>query len=1716
MFNYDASGTTTVSVNIAGDGLSHSIEIVDADDPGCTASTTITTPDCNAPTCQLTMTAVENGSCDVNDNVPVDVTVNDVGGGAGGFEILVDAISVGTYPYDGSGTTVVTIDVIGDGQSHTIEVQDMDSPGCSANTNVATSNCAANCILSNLNLNDVTSGNPATYTVEVTDFEFVPKDITINVGDQVHFDWTGIIAHTSTSDIETGIDSWDSGLLNQGEVFDVTIQTEGFHPYYCIPHGSPGGIGMAGTITAVPPCNNGEVSVEINFIEENGSFEGFNIYIDGILNTQSPFDYNPSGTNNLVINLVGDGALHTILIEDVGDSNCSIEGTIQVTDCAVSEPCSISLEAMQSGDCDTNNQVPIDLTINAQNIGTGFNVFVDGNLYSGSPFNYNASNPTNLNILITGTGSNRTIEIQDVDSTFCIASAEVSTSLCGPVCEVLNLNVSEFTRHHIEVKDFEFVPASIDVLVGDTIEFFWTGIIPHTTTSDATTGLDVWDSGLLGEGTTFEIIIQESGMHPYYCIPHGGPGGIGMAGVINALENCDNGVATMNLSFETTNGSPLGYNIFLDGDFLNGPIAYDDPTGFNSTLINLPGDNDTHLITVQDLDIDFCAATISFESPFCDVLCEIQDLSAVTGENLVQVIEVKDFEFDPLEVSLRTGEAVRFIWTGNIPHTATSDALTGVDSWDSGLLGQGEEFGQIIYSEGDHLYYCIPHGGPGGIGMAGMIHALPNCENGEVAVEINFNITSGSPNGYNIFVDGNPIPDNPVAYDNPTGMNSHLFNIPGDGQVHLITVQDLDISFCAATTQVEVIDCSATCDISNASVELSQPNTHIVEVKDFEFFPKDININIGDTVRFIWTGQIPHTTTSDDQSGVDAWDSDLLEEGAVYDLVLTTEGFHPYYCIPHGAMGGVGMAGSITVENNDCQNGFVSIDLSFNNEVGSPEGYNIFIDNIIDPSGPFPYDANGINTISLNVTGDGSVHTIVIQDSEDENCSETIELTTPNCSTNCSLSATLTATGDCNTGDLIPYEIVLESQNTGSAFNFLLDGSEIAGSPFNYDVNGSTIITFDIPGDGMMHLIEITDTDSSSCNLVVEFTTENCNPDCLIALATNQTSACDDFGNVMYDAIVEVENQGDNGFELQFDGMPVNGSPFNYDGNSTTVSFEIQGDGSAHQLIVFDQDDNSCSDTIIVNVPDCTSSCAISDLIFDVGVPVVHIVEVQDFVFEPQDITIEVGDTVRWIWTGEIPHTTTSDTLEGDDHWNSGLIGQGSVFDFVIQNSGFHPYYCVPHGSPGGIGMAGSITAVDPLDDDILNVEFTFMSVNTGLTGYSVSIDATPIPENPLFYSGTGTNSFTTAVAADGQQHQVLIQDNDNPDCQLETTFQMPDSEDPCFGFEALYALEINHTSLEVQFFNQTSGASEWLWTFGDGNASTMENPFYTYTEAGNYQVCLTVQNAEGCSDEICEIVEVGAYLCQADFEYENDGLTVQFSDLSMTTDTINTWTWHYGDGFSQLGTQNPVYTYDTLGIYEVCLVIEAANCTSDTCMTIDLSNPCLIFQVDFSFTINEDDNSVQFVDLSQGNPNQWLWGFGDANTSNEQNPEHFYDGPGAYNVCLLVQDTELGCNSSFCQTIYVNTTSIIETIRNLPLIIFPNPTDANNIYWTINGIHERDYNKKLPFKIYDVSGKTVFEKTISGAEQIGLQLEKALARSIYFIEIKGEEGVYRAKIVVQ
>jgi len=81
-----------------------------------------------------------------------------------------------------------------------------------------------------------------------------------------------------------------------------------------------------------------------------------------------------------------------------------------------------------------------------------------------------------------------------------------------------------------------------------------------------------------------------------------------------------------------------------------------------------------------------------------------------------------------------------------------------------------------------------------------------------------------------------------------------------------------------------------------------------------------------------------------------------------------------------------------------------------------------------------------------------------------------------------------------------------------------------------------------------------------------------------------------------------------------------------------------------------------------------------------------------DMKFNPEDLTINVEDTVTWTNNDGMGHTATS--TEGPTSFDSGNIDAGATWSFTFTEAGTYNYKCDYHSS-----MTGSITVVGSDDD---------------------------------------------------------------------------------------------------------------------------------------------------------------------------------------------------------------------------------------------------------------------------------------------------------------------------------------------------------------------------------------------------------------------------------
>jgi plastocyanin len=83
-----------------------------------------------------------------------------------------------------------------------------------------------------------------TAKINVQNFAFDPKSLTVKAGTTVIWHNSDSVLHTVTSD--TGV---FDGNLPGGADFQFTFDKAGTYPYYCKPHGGPNEQGMSGVIT---------------------------------------------------------------------------------------------------------------------------------------------------------------------------------------------------------------------------------------------------------------------------------------------------------------------------------------------------------------------------------------------------------------------------------------------------------------------------------------------------------------------------------------------------------------------------------------------------------------------------------------------------------------------------------------------------------------------------------------------------------------------------------------------------------------------------------------------------------------------------------------------------------------------------------------------------------------------------------------------------------------------------------------------------------------------------------------------------------------------------------------------------------------------------------------------------------------------------------------------------------------------------------------------------------------------------------------------------------------------------------------------------------------------------------------------------------------------------------------------------------------------------
>ena len=216
-----------------------------------------------------------------------------------------------------------------------------------------------------------------------------------------------------------------------------------------------------------------------------------------------------------------------------------------------------------------------------------------------------------------------------------------------------------------------------------------------------------------------------------------------------------------------------------------------------------------------------------------------------------------------------------------------------------------------------------------------------------------------------------------------------------------------------------------------------------------------------------------------------------------------------------------------------------------------------------------------------------------------------------------------------------------------------------------------------------------------------------------------------------------------------------------------------------------------------------------------------------------------------------------------------------------------------------------------------------------------------------------------------------------------------------------------NQSSGTTNFSNNTSAVQTYYWHFGDGTNSNLQSPSHTYTKEGNYTVKLFVTNTSGCTDSLVKTAYVKIKKPVVSInglpEKGCGPLSHKFSSTVNSVEPIASYHWNFGDG-SYSDSTTPTHVYTSPGAYNITLTYR----TADGCIdSIKKMNGILVgAKPTANYSADPLDvcayQKINFTDKSVGNPDHWVWFFGDGGSAINQYPSHLYNDTGYFSITLI------------------------------------------------------------------------------------------------------------------
>ncbi len=279
---------------------------------------------------------------------------------------------------------------------------------------------------------------------------------------------------------------------------------------------------------------------------------------------------------------------------------------------------------------------------------------------------------------------------------------------------------------------------------------------------------------------------------------------------------------------------------------------------------------------------------------------------------------------------------------------------------------------------------------------------------------------------------------------------------------------------------------------------------------------------------------------------------------------------------------------------------------------------------------------------------------------------------------------------------------------------------------------------------------------------------------------------------------------------------------------------------------------------------------------------------------------------------------------------------------------------------------------------------------------------------------GTTSNSFEPSFTYDetGVYNVMLIAWDPEACNEADTTYTSisilnPDDVTP----EFTYYIDCATFYIDYDAVHFPTEIVDYEWDLGDGASNSGSNgPLHQYEGPGSYEVTLNLSSSlPGCefSETLTQTVVIPENVVAIPSAASDFGcvpLGVQFQNNSTYA---TSYEWDFGDG-SPISTDTaPSHTFAEPGLYEVILTaINEDSCNGDATDTLSVFALDTVVVADYAYTL-PGICEVQNVPFTTNYPTEeyldFIWDFGDGNTSTEASPTHLYTDGGIYEVSMIV-----------------------------------------------------------------------------------------------------------------